>query len=217
MKIKRGLIVLVSACFLCTSLAGTAQASKWGDILGSVFTGGGSSGGSSSSHRTVRLSGKIVDTQNVPVQGIAVVYESDNGGSWSARTDARGNYRLNLPGDMSGYITMSGTGWRTVRIGLTISTQDENIYNRQIHHDYITGKVTDRYDNPMQWVKLTFEQDGGMNGVVTVYTDENGNYKATLPNDASYWVVISQDGYKTIRNTDYLMGGYTRNYTMYEE
>ena len=69
----------------------------------------------------------------------------------------------------------------------------------------------------MHWVKLTFEKDGGTAGVVTVYTDENGNYKATLPADTSYWVVVSQDGYKTIRNTDYLMGGYTRNYTMYEE
>ena len=67
MKIKRGLIVLVSACFLCTSLAGTAQASKWGDILGSVL--GGGSGGSSSSYKTVHLVGKMTDGDEVPIQG----------------------------------------------------------------------------------------------------------------------------------------------------
>lgn len=81
MKIKRGLIVLVSACFLCTSLAGTAQASKWGDILGSVFTGGGSSGGSSSSYKTVHLVGKITDGDQVPIQGVSVVFEAEKGGS----------------------------------------------------------------------------------------------------------------------------------------
>jgi hypothetical protein len=216
MKIKRGLIVLVSACFLCTSLAGTAQASKWGDILGSVL-GGGSSSGSSSSHATIRLLGKIVDTDNVPLQGISVVFESDKGGSWSTHTDARGNYRLNLPGDTNGYLTISGKEWRTARFNYYTGTFAEKICNYNMHHDYITGKVIDRYENPMQWVKLTFEQNGGTNGVVTVYTDENGNYKATIPDDADYWVVVSQDGYKTIRTTDYLVGGRTRNYTMYEE
>lgn len=217
MKIKRGLIVLISACFLCTSLAGTAQASKWGDILGSVFTGGGSSGGSSSSYKTVNLAGKVIDTHQVPIQGISVVYESETGRTWSTHTDARGNYRMTVPYDTRGYITLSGKEWRTERHDLYTGTWETNVYNQKMHHDYITGKVTDRYQNPMQWVKLTFEQEGGMNGVVTVYTDENGNYKATLPNDASYWVVISQDGYKTIRNTDYLYGDYTRDYTMYEE
>ena len=69
----------------------------------------------------------------------------------------------------------------------------------------------------MHWVKLRFEKNGGTAGVVTVYTDENGNYKATLPADTNYWVVISQNGYKTIRTKTYLVGGYTRNSTMYEE
>lgn len=216
MKFKRGLIVFISACFLCTSLAGTAQASKWGDILGSVL-GGGSSSGSSSSRGTTRLLGKIVDNDNVPLQGISVVFESDKGGSWSTHTDSRGNYRLNLPRDDNGYLTISGKEWRTARIRYNLGTLDERICNYSMHHDYVTGKVIDRYDNPMHWVKLTFEQNGGTNGVVTVYTDENGNYKATLPDDANYWVVVSQDGYKTIRTTDYIAGGYTRNYTMYEE
>lgn len=217
MKIKRGLIVLVSACFLCTSLAGTAQASKWGDILGSVFTGGGSSGGNSSSYKTVHLVGKITDGDQVPIQGVSVVFEAEKGGSWSAHTDASGNYRMNVPSITHGTMIISGTGWRTKRYHLYTSSDSERVSNQQLHHDYITGKVTDRYKNPMHWVKLTFEKDGGTAGVVTVYTDENGNYKATLPADTSYWVVVSQDGYKTIRNTDYLMGGYTRNYTMYEE
>lgn len=86
-----------------------------------------------------------------------------------------------------------------------------------MHHDYITGKVIDRYDNPMHWVKLTFEAYGGNKGVVTVYTDEDGNYKATLPDDGQYWVTVSQDGYKTYREQPYLNGGGVRNYRLYEE
>ncbi|WP_437793401.1 carboxypeptidase-like regulatory domain-containing protein [Mitsuokella multacida] len=215
MKIKRGLIVLVSACFLCTSLAGTAQASKWGDILGSVL--GGGSGGSSSSYKTVHLVGKMTDGDQVPIQGLSIVFESEKGGSWSTHTDASGNYRMNVPSDTSGTIVISGTGWRAIRDHLYTTTNSERIFNGYLHHDYITGKVTDRYENPMHWVKLTFEKNGGTSGVVTVYTDENGNYKATLPDDANYWVVISQDGYKTIRTNTYLSGGWTRNYTMYEE
>ena len=216
MKIKRGLIVLVSACFLCTSLAGTAQASKWGDILGSVL-GGGSSGGSSSSYKSVHLVGKITDGNQVPIQGISVVFESDKGGSWSTHTDASGNYRMNVPSSTNGTMVISGTGWRTERYHQYTFSDPECVSNKQLHHDYITGKVTDRYQNPMHWVKLTFEKDGGTAGVVTTYTDENGNYKATLPDDTSYWIVVSQDGYKTIRMKDYLVGGYTHNYTMYEE
>lgn len=49
MKIKQLFIVFLGACLLCSSLTGTAQASKWGDILGSIFSGSGS--GSSSDYK----------------------------------------------------------------------------------------------------------------------------------------------------------------------
>ena len=49
-------------------------------------------------------------------------------------------------------------------------------------------------------------------------TDENGNYKAKIPEDGVlYWVVVSQDGYRTFRDQQWLYGGYVENYTRYEE
>ena len=215
MKIKHMLIVLLGACFLCTSFTGTAQASKWGDVLGKIFSGSGS--GSSSSYKSVRVLGKIVDGDQVPISGILIKFESDKGGSWSTHTDENGNYRLNLPGDQNGNINLSGEEWRTFRGRFWTGTADETVFNMTMHHDYITGKVIDRYDNPMHWVKLTFEAYGGNKGVVTVYTDEDGNYKATLPEDGQYWVTVSQDGYKTYREQPYLNGGGVRNYRLYEE
>ena len=109
-----------------------------------------------------------------------------------------------------------GLLYSTVKGGLILIVVGA-VLNMTMHHDYITGKVTDRYDNPMQWVKLTFEAYGGTKGVVTAYTDEDGNYKAVLPIDGSYWKTVSQDGDKTHREQSPLDGGWVRNYTLYEE
>lgn len=109
-----------------------------------------------------------------------------------------------------------GLLYSTVKGGLILIVVGA-VLNMTMHHDYITGKVTDRYDNPMQWVKLTFEAYGGTKGVVTAYTDEDGNYKAVLPIDGSYWITVSQDGDKTHREQSPLDGGWVRNYTLHEE
>lgn len=109
-----------------------------------------------------------------------------------------------------------GLLYSTVKGGLILIVVGA-VLNMTMHHDYITGKVTDRYDNPMQWVKLTFGAYGGTKGVVTAYTDEDGNYKAVLPIDGSYWITVSQDGDKTHREQSPLDGGWVRNYTLYEE
>lgn len=153
----------------------------------------------------------------MPISGVLVTDESNKGGSWSAHTDANGNYHLNLQESDNGYITFSCKEWRILRGTFWTGGADESVYNMTMHHDYITGKVTDRYDNPMQWVKLTFEAYGGTKGAVTAYTDEDGNYKAVLPIDGSYWITVSQDGDKTHREQSPLDGGWVRNYTLYEE
>jgi len=215
MKIKQLFIVFLGACLLCSSLTGTAQASKWGDILGSIFSG--SDSGSSENYHPVSAVGKVVDKEQIPIPGIKITVESDKGGSWSTHTDANGNFRLTVLGAQDLTFIYSGEGWRTKRWKGYVGTPKEFVANEQLHHDYITGKVTDRNDNPMHWVKLTFEADGGTKGVVTVYTDEKGDYKATLPIDGYYWMTVSQDGYKTYRQHDYVLTGRVWNFTLYEQ
>ena len=218
MKMRQCFVILLSACFLCGTFTGTASASKWGSIIGSILGGSSGSGsGSSADYQPTTVVGKIVDGDQVPLSGIKVTIQSDKGKSWSTHTDANGNYRLNVHGrgtDVS--LIIMGEEWRTVRE--RISLYNETVHNYTLHHDYITGKVTDRYGNPMHWVKLSFEANGGIKGVVTVETDENGNYKAKIPEDGvRYWVVVSQDGYRTFRDQQWLYGGHVENYTLYEE
>lgn len=215
MKIKQLFIVFLGACLLCSSLTGTAQASKWGSILGNIFSG--SDSGSSENYHPVSIVGKVIDSDEVPIQGIKVTIESEHGKSWSTHTDTNGNYKLNVLGAQNLIFTISGEGWRTIRWTDYIGSQKEQVRNGQLHHDYITGKVTDRNGNPMHWVKLTFEANGGTKGVVTVYTDEKGNYKATLPIDGYYWMNVSQDGYETYRCHDYVLTGRVWNFTLYEQ
>lgn len=204
MKMKWCLVVLLSVCFLCGAYTGTAQASNWGNVLGDIF----GCAGTSSDNQTVTVVGKIVDEEQVPLSGIKVVIQSGKGGSWSTYTDADGNYRLNVLGRKSSFfLTVTGEGWRTVRDRVSLYER-ERVLNLKLHHDYVTGKVTDRAGNPLPRAKVSFEADGGTKGVTTVESDENGNYKATIPADGMYyWVIVSQDGYQTCRKKEWLKGG----------
>lgn len=222
MKMRQCFVILLSVCFLCGAFTGTASASKWGSIIGSILGGTGSN--SSAEYKPYHIEGKVINQEQIPLSGIKVEVQSDVGKSWSTHTDANGNYQLNIirrDTSHTTYIkfTVTGDEWRTLHSAWDAYPNDKRlIYNIQLHHDYITGKVTDRYGNPMHWAKLSFEADGGTKGVVTAVTDENGNYKATIPvDDVYYWVIVSQDGYKTIRTRQALCGECVRNYTLYEE
>lgn len=213
MKAKKILALAVSASLLSFGYVGTAQASVWNDIVGGLF--GGSSSSSGTQTEITVMSGKVVDEDNVPISGITVTVAPDKSYQRSTHTDENGNYRLSVPEDYA-YITFAGKGWRTYRSNHGYISKNQ-IWNCSMHHDYISGKVTDRYGNPMHWAKVTVEQNGGGSGILSVYTDENGNYKQTIPEDTYYWVTVEQNGYKSYRNQNYLYGGRTYNYTLYEE
>lgn len=89
------------------------------------------------------------------------------------------------------------------------------VNNYDLCPNWISGKIVDNDNNPLQGVKISIEKNGGLAGVQTAYTDENGDYKIQISeNMVYYWITISLDGYKTIRNNDTLYGGSTHNWTL---
>ena len=197
----RNIITLCTVILASTSFMGTASANFWSAIM-----------------PTCTVTGKIVNLNQEPIEGVTVVFVSDGLGIQSrATTDSLGNYVVNPPAKTSGKITVSKGGYRIINETFTIyhSAGDTVVDNFTLRPDWMSGKITTRSGEPLEGVKITFEQNGGVTGVQTIFTDANGNYKYTVPKDAqSYWVTISQDGYQTVREQwTYLYGGqvYNRN------
>jgi len=155
------------------------------------------------------LAGKITNQNQEPIAGVTAVFVCDGiGGSFTTVTDDLGNYVLHPYAGRSGTLTLSKVGYRIIRDtfgGKGEGTQ--NIWNYTLSPDWISGKITNQNGEPLQGVKITFEQDGGLSGVQTIFTDENGNYRYTVPVNATYWMTVTKDGYQTNRDQWSLYGG----------
>ncbi|MFA6850261.1 MAG: carboxypeptidase-like regulatory domain-containing protein [Selenomonadaceae bacterium] len=167
---------------------------------------------------TYTVSGKIVDSNQEPLEGILVSFDCNGiGGKKTVHTDSSGNYVLKLPAKTGGQLTVSGDGYRTKKASFGEYTSAGQAYaqNYTLYPDWISGKAVNQDGEPLQGIEISIEKDGGLNGVKTVYTDENGDYKAQIPADGVYyWLTASADGYSTIRDHVFLTGGYTYNLKM---
>lgn len=211
---KRWFVVFVLMAFVFSGTHSVAEATNWGDILGSI----GKLGGGSISKGSVRAAGKVTDRDQNPLEGITVTYAADGGGQVSVKTNSEGNYVMNIPKLTSGKWTISGEGWRTLKsTSGSYGYNADLIRNYTMKHDYISGKVTTSSGIPLQWVKLVFEQDGSASGIQEIYTDEYGNYKYVLPESGVwYWVTISLDGYQVKRHHGSFNDENVWNITLYE-
>lgn len=194
------MLCTITMVFMSFSFIGVANASFWSNLL-----------------PTYAFAGKIINQNQEPLEGVTVDFSSDGiGGEYRTVTDALGNYVLNLPAQTSGKLMVSKEKYRTIRdeIG-NYNSGGKIVRNYTLHPDFIIGKITNIDGEPLDSVKIMIEQDGGLGGVQTVYTDENGNYICTLPTDSvNYWVTIVRDGYQTLRDRPYLSGGRVCNYTL---
>lgn len=197
--------LFVACTVLCSvfMLTGTAQANFFSALL-----------------PTCTLSGKITTQNQEPIEGATVVFVSDGLGIQSkAVTDALGNYVIHPPSRTSGTLTLSKASFFIIRENISSGWYDSNSYNTRnftMIPNWISGKITAPDGTPLAGAKLTFEQNGGLAGVQTVTTDENGNYKYTLPaNQREYWLTISCEGYKTARERwNWVGGGQVYNYVL---
>ena len=169
---------------------------------------------------TYTLSGKITNQNQEPLEGVGVTLAYDGiGGQIRTVTDSLGNYVLHPTAKASGILTMNKDGYRILRNKVSQYNYQGTtaVWNYNLHPNWVSGKITDQNGNPLEGVKITFEQNGGVTGVQTVFTDEDGNYKYTAPADSvSYWVTITKEGYTTLRDQwHYLYGGQFHNFTLH--
>jgi len=139
------------------------------------------------------------------------------GGQGRAITDALGNYILHPPAQTNGMVTVTKEGYRIVRNTSLYSYHADisTVQNYNLHPDSISGKIINRNGEPLEGVKITFEQNGGLTGVQIAFTDQNGNYKYTVPTDnQNYWITIMKEGYQNVRTQWYMGGGQIYNYTL---
>ena len=195
----RTLIALCTIILTSSSLMGTASANFWSAVSA-----------------TCTVSGKIVNQNQEPMEGVVVVFVSDGLGIQSrAVTDGMGNYIINPPAKTSGTTTVSKVGYRIINDKIMeyfYSAGQTSVRNYTLHPDWISGKITSRSGEPLEGVKITFEQDGGLTGVQIAFTDASGNYKYTVPKDSqSYWITITKEGYQTIRERWICVGGQVYN------
>lgn len=211
---KKIFAIFIVAMFALSFSAPNAEAADWGKILGDVFGSGGSSGGGSTQY--IRIAGKIIDSNGEPIEGILVTYSRNGGGQSSVKTNSLGNYVINIPYRVSGSLTFSGDTWRSLKED-TLYKENNQVINVRMNHNYMTGKIINRNGQPLQGVKLVFEQNGSASGIQEVYTDDNGNYKYILPkSNAYYWLTISKDGYRQQREHRQFWDEEVWNITMYQ-
>lgn len=207
--IKKWSVLLCLCIGIILSQAPTANANILTDILGSATTSS-----------TCTLCGKITNNQQEPLANALVTFSVNGGGIYAqVRTNSQGDYIIKVPADQGGILTVKLDNYRTQTETLYScrTTGKKYVYNYSLRSDGISGKITDANGTPLEWVKITLEADGGLNGVITLYTDENGNYQTPIPKDSIYyWITITYDGYKTIRDHSYLSGGNTYNFTLRE-
>lgn len=168
---------------------------------------------------TYTISGKVTNKNQEPMPGVEVVIMYNGiGGKIRAVTDDLGNYVLNPVAGVSGIIAVSKMEYRTIRDAVHQYYQKgrQYVWNFTIQPDWMSGKVTDQRGTPIEGVKITFEQNGGTTGVQTIFTDQDGNYKYTLPADyKDYWVTVTKEGYSILRERwQYIAGGAIRNITL---
>lgn len=207
-QIKQIMIIFVMCAFSLVSIGGTAHASLLGDIIGGINALGGAPNG------YAIVSGKVTDRAMMPLQGVKVSFVVDGVGIvGEAVTDENGNYKIRAPKAKSGNLSFELIEYRTYIMREYIS--GDKVENCIMHADSMSGKVTNEAGDPIEGIALSFEEDGGRTGIITVYTDENGNYKVQIPkDDVPYWVTLSGEGYETVRTRIYGYGEKIENFIM---
>ena len=100
---KRWFVVFVLMAFVFSGTHSVAEATNWGDILGSI----GKLGGGSISKGSVRVAGKVTDRDQNPLEGITVTYAADGGGQVSVKTNSEGNSTFEIPVTLDNEIPVS--------------------------------------------------------------------------------------------------------------
>lgn len=152
------------------------------------------------------ISGKITNYKMEPIEGVKIKFEPDGSlfGPVTATTDQLGNYSIAIHKLGDCWVTITKEGYKTYRVRAYIGR--DNIWNYKLDPDKypVSGKIVNRGGEPIEGATISFELDGGRNGVQSVTTDETGNYSTGIIALGDCWVTITKEGYKTFRTRAYV-------------
>jgi hypothetical protein len=168
--------------------------------------------------KSYTFSGKITNSKTEPIDGAKITIELDGGlfGSATGTTDQVGNYAFSITKTSTWYwLTVNKQGYKTYRNKVWIGSGGS--YNITLDPDKypVSGKMIDSNSDPIEGAKITFELDGGLNGIQEAITDQYGNYSTGVSTKGQwYWVTITKEGYQTYRTKVWTGDTNTFNYTL---
>lgn len=143
------------------------------------------------------LSGWVKDSGNNPIVGATVT-----AGSYSATTDAGGNYSIaNIPAG-SYSVTVEKTGYVTqTQSGVNVAANQTATCNfTMVACGSITGWVKDNQSVPISGAVVTTNVGG-----YSTTTDASGNYTISNVNPATYSVTASKSGWTNTTNSNVIV------------
>ncbi|MEN6460944.1 MAG: carboxypeptidase-like regulatory domain-containing protein, partial [Syntrophomonas sp.] len=148
------------------------------------------------------ISGRVVDSQGVPVNNISMWANSENGESWNAaETNANGEYTIS---DLASGVydvevdEEDGNGFARIYksdISVSVSNDTPNINFNLVPAGSISGRIVNSQGNPILdgWVWAESTASGSYNGA---HTDANGDYCITNLASGSYEVTARAEGWQ---------------------
>ncbi|MBR1421566.1 MAG: carboxypeptidase regulatory-like domain-containing protein [Selenomonadaceae bacterium] len=151
---------------------------------------------------STHIVGKITDSNGELIDDAQIEFAFIDGRTFFAEADYRGRYEIYVPSNLSCDIFVNSGGYRSIhqeRHGFSRDYYPTEL-NFTLYHDWISGKILDEFDYPIENARITIEQNGGENSIRENFTDFRGNYRIYLPEDgASYFVEIYCPGYRIYR------------------
>lgn len=144
--------------------------------------------------RMVAIS-NVVMVDREPLEGVRIVAEP---GGYSARTDAQGRYRIEVPYGWSGELVFAELDDPEARLPYTNVTSDL-IEGPPVRGRSVTiSNVVQAGSEPIQGVKVTAKP-----GEYATLTDSQGRYRIQVPYGWSGRLVLSKEGWDIGSETEY--------------
>lgn len=209
-------IFSILACGILLASVNHADAGKFRDVMGYDLEFEHRAPSRAETH----IVGKITDSSDELLDDAQIEFAFIDGRTFFAETDYRGRFEIYVPSDLSCDVFVSCGGFRTIHHEYRGFPRDyyPTELNFTLYHDWISGKILDEYDYPIENARITIEQNGGENSIRENFSDFRGNYRIYLPEDgASYFVEIFCPGYRIYRTQMRFRDEDIQNFRLYRE
>ena len=158
----------------------------------------------------VTYSGNVYDEDDYSnIEDADIYFKPNNGGSViSTKTDANGNYSMQIPKLVPGSVYPVVDGYtfewecRIIGEGTTTDKTDVDFRGKKTAQQYtISGTVTDYNGDPLSSVYVTFTPSNYTLHSITEVTDDNGEYSITVSPGSTGTISAIAEGYTFANQT----------------